>query len=158
MTLTDSKLRTFATSTPAQEAVGVLIATRVAAEAMDARVASIVAPLLESAQLMTSRSPRDSRPNSVITNEHDLYLCLCLCRDDDGCKRYYTAKDSALRAAGFDVPAGYCPALIADSDRVSAENTLLELADTQMGTPLSKTYGADRTKALGLLIGLVAAA
>ena len=96
MTLTDSKLRTFATSTPAREAVGVLIATRVAVEVMDARVASIVAPLLEAAQLMTSRSPRDPRPDSVIASERNLYLC----RDDEGCKRYYTASMEWPQASG----------------------------------------------------------
>ncbi len=79
-------------------------------------------------------------------------------------QRYYAACDQAAKDAGYIIPKGHCPALIADHERTKAEWALIEAAEEFMpGVTNNKllcgTGKADgletRQKYIELLVGLV---
>lgn len=64
--------------------------------------------------------------------------------------------DKEHRKHGFTGKPGYCPALIAESLQIDAENLLLDdgLAKLQLGFDKSVLWGEKRARMLDLLIGL----
>lgn len=65
---------------------------------------------------------RDMETGERITDPGHLYLT----DQKDLCAEYYAACDAANREAGYDLPPGHCPALIAGHDVLKAERALLE--------------------------------
>lgn len=86
-----------------------------------------------------------------ITNPDDLYLC----DNDAGCAAYYAACDRAHRRAGFDLPAGYSPVLVAENELIRTQRRLLARFDDHMGCPdtFADTFGDHRKQALKLVLG-----
>lgn len=84
----------------------------------------------------------------LITTTEDMYLT-----NDPRCDAYYAECDAAHRANGFKGPDGNCPALMAKTLHVKAENALLEAAKEITGVEPYRLYGANREKMLKLLIG-----
>lgn len=66
-------------------------------------------------------------------------------------ERYYAALDAAHRAHGFTGPEGHCPALIAESQIIDAENTLLRSLCDFIGAR-SLPFGKLRERALKIAL------
>jgi len=78
----------------------------------------------------------------------DLYLT-----DDPRVTEYYAACDKAHKEQGYDVQAGYCPALVAEHELIKIQNQLLESGAKLMGIEDIPVYGKNRVDMLKLLIG-----
>lgn len=80
---------------------------------------------------------------------------LYLCPDDARCADFYAACDVAHRDHGWTGEGnGTCPALVAESLQIVAENALLE-ASASIGLGLSANRSLDlRARALDLLLGI----
>lgn len=148
--------RESASAREAIDAAAKLLVARAHAEVTAEKIAEIVAPVLARHQLKTTPYARRGveRPAEVITDEKHLYLC----DDDDACKAYYADRHNAIVAAGFEVEQDYCPACIADTERVDAEVALLKLTDARLGTRFADAWGESRDKALHLLVSVIVAA
>lgn len=77
---------------------------------------------------------------------------LYMCEDDAACKAFYAECDVAHRAHGFAGEPGECPALVAESLMIRAENALLESLAAFMGAPGFYTLEL-RAKALEIALG-----
>lgn len=78
--------------------------------------------------------------------------------NDEQAPTYFAALERETAQAGHDVPAGYCPALMAESALVEAERALLEVAAPFLGVTeaqLSRNMER-RRKAINLLCTLAA--
>lgn len=83
-----------------------------------------------------------------LPSPRELYLC-----DDPRIEEYFAACDAEHRRQGYtDLQPGYCPALVAESLLIDAENALMEAANPLFGLSYSPS-GEDRDKYLKLLIG-----
>lgn len=92
------------------------------------------------------RSKYDGAP---ITRPADLYLS----GDEAGCAEFFAACDLANREHGYELPAGHCPALVAENEVLKAERQLLEHYSKALGTDFAGTWGELREKALALFLG-----
>lgn len=89
-----------------------------------------------------------------ITNPNHMHLM-----SEADIARYCSALDTAYRSAGFTVPEGYCPLLMAESAQMRAENALLDAAINLHGrSELSSQnlYGELRTRAIEANLGYLA--
>jgi hypothetical protein len=75
-----------------------------------------------------------------------------LSRDEEQAQRYYAECDTAHRAHGFTGPDGHCPALIAESEQVDAEQRLLAAAAEILGFDCRYLAGNKRARMLDLLL------
>ncbi len=76
--------------------------------------------------------------------------------------KYYPALDAAYKAAGYDMKPGYCPALVAETEKVRAERTLVDAGKPFFGFDAdqimcSRDGMKNYKEAIRLLIGLVIA-
>lgn len=97
-----------------------------------------------------SEHSRRNHLTGPITDPKHSYLM-----SDEDAARYYPALDAAYRAAGFDLPdeIGYCPYLMADHERIKAENRMLDAAVCLHGHDDLKPphiYGENRKKLVDL--------
>lgn len=89
-----------------------------------------------------------------ITNPRDAWTMSARLRP-----AYHALIDTELRAAGFNVPDGYCPALMAEVDQRNAEHALIEASRPFFGVTtdnlLRCRHGLERRRQfLDLLIGV----
>jgi len=71
-----------------------------------------------------------------ISDEGDLYLS----DQEDLARRWYARRDEIIEGAGWTIPEifrgeGFCPALVAESEVIAAENALLDHAREWFGFP-----------------------
>ena len=90
---------------------------------------------------------RDEDGKAIATAER-LYLS----EDDDACKAFYAECDVAHREHGFAGEPGECPALVAESLKIKAENMLLESLAKFTGAPGFYTLEL-RAKAIKIALG-----
>ena len=108
------------------------------AECERKRVDAYIKPVFDSFKFDGIESPRD------------LYLC----EDDAKCAEYYAACDVAHRANGFKGEAGYCPALIAESLYIDAQNAMLKIGCEFLGVNIESLWKMEnRRQMLDLLLG-----
>lgn len=107
-----------------------------------AKVDAYIAPVLAAAAL------RDDE-GTLISDAGQVYLC----EDDAACSAFFAACDVAHRAAGYELEAGKCPALVAESLLISAENALLDAGCSLFGVVPDMVYGDNREQMLKLLLG-----
>lgn len=96
---------------------------------------------------------RNCRTGEPIT--HSKYLYLTGTVQDDLCDQYYAACDVAHREHGHDLPAGHCPALIAESEQIEAESALIDSVGKLMG--FENVYGEHRKQLFRILRDMYAA-
>lgn len=107
-------------------------------------------PLLESARIVDDRG-------QVILNTQRLYRAAD--GQDEQIAAFYAACNAANVAAGWTGDPEHCPALCADTDRVKAENALLDAGFAAMGSPSLAQYawGEKRKQAIDLFVELAQA-
>lgn len=120
------------------------------AETERARVDAYIQPIFERYGFRVDASICKDLPcfNEPITTPRDLYLS-----DDPRLPAYYAECDAAHRAHGFTGPDGHCPALVAESLLIDAQNALLDSGAELIGIDRSSLYGDNREKMLRLLTG-----
>ena len=92
----------------------------------------------------------NARTGEILSRSEDLYLSEQTLR----CEEFFADLDSLHTAAGYDIPAEYCPALIAEMDLNDAEAALLDYAGQHIAPMFSQIVKLEhRTEALELLIG-----
>jgi len=78
--------------------------------------------------------------------------------NDGQAEEYYRRCDEANAAAGYTLPTGHCPALIAESDVIKQQNDLIRIAAPMFGiNPEHLSNMTHRTKFLELITGLALA-
>lgn len=97
-----------------RDAAMVVLEARVFAELERKRVNAYVLPIFQ-------RYGFTDENGKAIPSPERLYLCKNECLVAD----YYADCDRAHQAHGFTGPEGYCPALVAESAVIDAENALL---------------------------------
>lgn len=75
------------------------------------------------------------------------------CADESAVAAFYAECDKAHRAHGFTGPDGHCPALVADYDRIKAENAILKEAGEFFDVETCSMRSEDRNKMLDLVLG-----
>ncbi len=90
----------------------------------------------------------DARTGEALTSPHELYRS----HEEATIAEYYAACDEANRANGYDVPAGFCPALLAEHALIKAENQLLKLASQVFALDLLTCHGDLRRQAVELFL------
>lgn len=119
--ITPDMVHAYARDKDAKAAAWTLTAARVRAkvyrEAMDKITAGILADM--------KCTDDDGKP---VTEPKDAWTL-----NDDDHAEYVRRKQAAQAAAGYDVPEGYCPALMAEADVTKAENALLDIAAKHLG-------------------------
>jgi hypothetical protein len=98
-----------------------VLAKKVWAECERERVNAYILPLFKSYGFTYSGQP--------IENPDHLYLC----EDEETIAKYYAECDRLHREHGFSGPDGHCPALVAESALIDAENELLVSAGRLAG-------------------------
>lgn len=96
---------------------------------------------------------RDNEGNRITDPKRAWTIC------DEQAEGYYAKCDNANLAAGHDVPAGYCPALMAEENQRQAERSLIQVAEPLTGITFDKLFTrgdgvATHKKYLDLMIGL----
>jgi hypothetical protein len=74
---------------------------------------------------------------------------------DEDAEHFLARRDAEIRAAGFNPPEGYCPALMAQHEHIKAERALIDAAEPFFGVSNDILWGENRTKWLDLLLKLV---
>lgn len=92
--------------------------------------------------------PAGRRPGDRITEYKYLYLC----QDEEKLKLFNEGHDTAVRMAGFDLPPGHCPVLVAGHILCEYQTRFLACTDKVMGTPFAEAYAEHRKKALELMM------
>jgi hypothetical protein len=82
-----------------------------------------------------------------LPSPRELYLC-----EDPRVEEYFAACDAEHRRQGYDLPAGHCPALVAEHLLIQAQNALLDSGMALFGLNVHPC-GDDRAKMLRLLLG-----
>jgi hypothetical protein len=127
-----------------------LRAAQALADKRRAHVNSYVLPLLTTFDLRVDKGTScDALHGKKITNPDHLYLS----SDEAQCARFYEACDAAHKANGYDLPAGYCPALVAENECVEAERALIGLFADAFGDAWRHVYMPEpRKELLNLLL------
>lgn len=144
MNLTIATVRAFYRDDEALLAIGAVLAARLLASEAREAVDAYIEPLLADFDFRVDNecdrgSPRDGTP---ITKSSDLLLT------DQDCAAYYAACDAAHAEHGHDLEPGYCPALIAESAVIDAENALIKLASDRYGVDFTRLYKLESRAAL----------
>ena len=149
---TIATLKKFAKDHRTVNAVAEVIAARLVAKTTRAKVDAYIAPVFARFTFNVAEDKQGRRGvQTKITHPRDLYLC----EDDATCFKFYAACDEAHRANGWDIPTGYCPALMAESRATDAEQALLKMAGELFGVPFERMHGKDREKAVALFLDVV---
>ncbi len=120
--VTAETVKTFYTSINNMALVVVVLTAREHAVEMRAKVDAYTLPILAAMDLRDDEGQQILKPS-------DLYLC------STDAAEFYAACDRAHKEHGFDLEPDYCPALIAESEVVRAENALLKIACAHYGLP-----------------------
>jgi hypothetical protein len=104
------------------DAARVYLETRALEETLRPQVIAIKTKVLTDLGVRYS-SKYPEFENALITDPTYYWLM-----GDEDAARYFPALNEAFRAAGFDIPEGYCPLGMAELARLNAENALLNAA------------------------------
>jgi len=88
----------------------------------------------------------DAETGKPLKHWSDLYL------SHQDATAFYAACDDLNRAHGYDLPAGYCPALVAEHAVIKAENALLKHAGSCLGIDFECACLDIRRDALALFL------
>lgn len=119
------------------------------AETKRAQVDAYIAPIFSRYDFRVSRDCQIAELDEKVASVKDLYLT-----DLDSLEvaAFYAECEQAHRSHGFDGPAGHCPALVAESLLIAAQNALLDAGKELTGLDATSLYGDNRKKMLDLLI------
>jgi hypothetical protein len=92
---------------------------------------------------------KDDEGNPV-TDQKLLFTCIE--SDKEQCDRFYAECQEEHKKQGFNLPDGFCPALVAESNANKAEYALLKHATEVLGVPFDKAVLDLRKQALELLL------
>lgn len=120
-----------------------LVAAMIRAKANHERVKDHVYGYV--APILARYSFTDDR-GRVINNVDRLYLS----DDEERLTQFDSECDEAHRRNGYNLQAGQCPALLAEGERINAENAVLESLEKVLGVEIYHTD--DRTEALRLIM------
>lgn len=155
MNLTIDRMKQVAKDQSFVACVRAYLIAKAFAEAERERVDGYIKPLFELYNFYVDSkwSDRVGPPGERITDIDRLYLT-----DLEG-KEYLEFMeecDKEHRKHGFTGPKGHCPALIAESLAIDAENLLLDegLRQLDLGFDRTALYGEKREKMLSLLVGI----
>lgn len=144
--LTIENLRRFEGNAVTRSLRTALAAARAHARETRAKVDTYAVPMFVALELVDDEG-------RLLTSPQSLYLALDNPAQEAKIQGYFAALDVAHREHGFDVPAGYCPALVAETAVGKAERALLEFAAAQVGIDATQAHGKLRAEALRLLEG-----
>lgn len=128
-----------------------VIRARAFAEVERARVDAYIAPIFASYEFHVSEemaARRGSRER--ITEVKNLYLTDL---EAPEYKNFLADCDAAHVAHGFKGKAGQCPALVAETLRITAENALVTSVSDFFGTDFSVCFGEDRKQLIEMCLG-----
>lgn len=124
-------------------------AAKACSEVTRERVDAYIAPVFASFGFQYSGTMADKlKQYGPIPSPEQLYLC-----EDPRIPDFYAACDVEHKRQGFDLPAGYCPALVAETELIKAENALIEAAEPLFHLGVHQVHFENRRKYLDLLIG-----
>jgi hypothetical protein len=150
-TLNVAAVKAFYTSHKTRDLVLAVVMAKAHAKEVRAKVDAYIAPVF--AACGPFPVSRDMEEHGVGCRVVDKPSNLYQCRDEAKCAAFYAACDAAHKANGYDLPAGYCPALVAEHAIIDAEHALLDAAiDAGIIPDGVKTSPKLRDKALTLLI------
>ena len=134
------------------------------AEVIRDKVAAYTRPIFDRHQFRTDALWREegkrgaAYPHEFIQEPKDLYLAAD--DEDEHLETYYQELHEAHLAHEFASiirdrgPGFWCPALIADSEKIEAERHLLEVTGEFFQAPVIDVYGDDRKRLIDLILGL----
>ena len=114
--------------------------TRLNAEMIRTQVDAYTQPILDEMGLKDKKGV-------VITSLRRTFVC----PDEVACAAFFAACDKANAENGFNLEAGWCPALIAENTATEAEHALINAAAKHFGVPFGNLYGEKRAELLKLL-------
>lgn len=144
--LTVRALKTFARSPKTKDAIAQVIAARIAAKVTREKVDAYILPVFQRFTFT------DEDSGEAITTPKHLYLADL---KSQTMLDYEAACDAEHVRQGWKIPTGYCPACMAESAAIDAEQKLLKLAGEAFGAPFATTHGETREKALALFLDVV---
>lgn len=142
-TMNIEALRAFFARTAVKRAIVAVIAWRIKAKVTREYVDAYCLPILADLQIP------DKRTGEQIDDLEHVYKADL---DSHEIKRFYELCNDAHRAHGFDVPPGYCPALVAEHEVVKNEHALLSLAKQFLGIDAISAKLEHRETLLNLLL------
>lgn len=124
-------------------------AAQAKAEVTRERVDAYVQPILERFAFKKDLDILKDVPDfgEPITTVRDLYQT-----EDPRLPEFYAACQQAHKDHGYQLPDGYCPALVAENEYIKKQNALLEAGSDLLGVDLQAVYEL-RGKAIDLLLG-----
>ena len=153
MNMTPAKLETLAKSKPFVDLAKAVLVAMARAQTVRAQVDAYIKPVFDRFTF-TAADKFNQSGNITIDKPSKLYLS----EDEAQCAAFYAACDVEHKKNGYDLPAGNCPALVADHDLVKAEYALLVFVGKAFELPFEDVYGNDRKALLKLLLGLATTA
>lgn len=121
--LTLPNLKAFFRDPETQRLIKVVKAGRKHAVATRAKVDAYIAPVFAACgPFPIADRFAEHRGAGMVSKPSLLYLC----EDEAKIEAFYDACDKAHVANGYDLPAGHCPALVAEHAVTAAENALLK--------------------------------
>lgn len=141
--LTIDHVRRYAKSAEARAAARALHKARQDAARLRLAIAALIAPVFARFEFYADTGER-------ITDEKDLYKVADL--DTPEMREWDEARDKAIHDAGYNVPHGHCPALIAQGQVRKCEARLLEIGARHFGIVDAEMYGELRERALALFM------
>lgn len=142
-TLTVDHVRRYCLSGEARDAAKALHQARKDAERLRAEIAALIAPVFARFEFYAETGER-------ITDEGDLYTVADI--NSPQMREWDAARDKAIHDAGYNVPHGHCPALIAQDQVCKCEARLLEIGARHFGIVDAEMYGELRERALALFM------
>lgn len=152
--LTQQALKAFARSDDTKTCVRAYLLAKAFAECERVRVDAYIKPLFELYTFKVAERFQKRRGcGELVTKPDDLFLC----EDEAEMAKFYAECDKEHRKHGFTGKPGQCPALVAESLAILAENTLLEhtLNELPLGIEMWQMHGENRKKMLKLTISMV---
>lgn len=154
--LTVESLKAFARSDDTKSCVRAYLLAQVFAQAERERVDAYIKPLFELYNFYVSKECRSLDKDERIT---DINLLFLTDLKSPQYLEFMEECDKEHRKHGFTGPKGHCPALIAESLKIDAENLLLDHAVSALplGIDRDRLYGNARKKMLDLVVSMTIA-
>lgn len=147
MTMTIDDVKAFANDPENLKLIATYLELQEIAAARRIEMDNLYRPIFEKYEFF------DSRTGKRLTYDDD---ALFMSDQEELVAQYFAETDQARSNAGYNLPEGHCPALIAAHEVVKHEWKMLDAMGSLMGVDARKVYGKNREKMLSMFLALAA--